>query len=224
MGYQFQFGEILLNADLLLRGLGYTLGLFALVFPPALLTGLLLALGRISGNRGLSLLATAYVEVFRNTPVMVQLIWFYYAFPVLTGWKMTAFSAAWLGLFLNTSAYAAEIWRGGLGSILRGQWEGAMALGMSWRRILWRIILPQAGRRMIPAFTNRGVELAKMTSISSVITVPELMYQAKMLSNQTYLPMETFAVAAVIYFIVIYPGTLAAYWLERRLGARGARQ
>lgn len=221
MDYQFQFGEILLNSDLLARGIWVTLGLFALSFPAALLAGLVLSLGRISQMRWVNLIASAYIELFRNTPVLVQLIWFYYAFPVLTGWKTTAFNSALLGLFLNTSAYSAEIWRAGLQSVARSQWEGAQALGMTWRRTLWRVILPQAGRRMIPAFTNRAVELAKMTSIASVITVPELMYQAKMLSSSTYLPMETFAVTAVIYFIIIYPGTLAAYWLERRLGARG---
>jgi polar amino acid transport system permease protein len=134
---------------------------------------------------------------------------------------MSSFTAAALGLFLNTSAYCAEIWRAGLQSVASGQWEAASALGMTTRRTLARIILPQAARRMIPAFTNRGVELAKMTSIASVITVQELMYEAKMLSTQSFLPLETFSVVAVIYFLVIYPGTLAAYGLERRLNSRG---
>lgn len=221
MSYQFQFGEILLNADLLLRGLKYTILLWLMVFPAALVLGMGLALMRIAGGWR-NALASGYIEIFRNSPVLIQLIWFYYAFPVLTGLQMTAFQAAWLGLFLNTSAYGAEIWRAGLQSIHRGQWEAARALGMTSRRLLWRIVLPQAAKRMIPAFTNRGVEVAKMTSVASVITVQELMYEAKMLSSSTYLPLETFTVVAFIYFILIYPGTLAAWWLEKRLAAKGA--
>jgi polar amino acid transport system permease protein len=149
-------------------------------------------------------------------------VWFYYAFPVLTGLQMSPFTAAALGLCLNTSAYCAEIYRGGLQSIVAGQWEAGKALGMPYWRVMRRIVLPQALRRMVPAFTNRGVELAKMTSIASVITVHELMYQARMLSTQTFLPLETFTVVAFIYFAVIYPGTLAAYVLERKLIAKGA--
>jgi polar amino acid transport system permease protein len=221
MDYQFQFGEVLANSDLLLRGIRLTLTLWALAFSGALVAGLFLGLARASTVKWINWLATGYIEVFRNTPVLVQLIWFYYAFPVLTGWQMNSFTAAALGLFLNTSAYCAEIWRAGLQSVASGQWEAGMALGMTTKRTLARIILPQAARRMIPAFTNRGVELAKMTSIASVITVQELMYESKMLSTQSFLPLETFSVVAVIYFLVIYPGTLAAYGLERRLNSRG---
>jgi polar amino acid transport system permease protein len=158
--------------------------------------------------------------VFRNTPVLVQLVWFYYAFPVLTGLQMSAFVAATLGLCLNTSAYCAEIYRGGVQSIVRGQWEAGRALGMGRWTLMRRIVLPQAVRRMIPAFTNRAVELAKMTSIASVITVQEMMYEARSLSSQTFLPLEAFSVVAVIYFLLIWPGSLAALALERRL-ARG---
>ncbi len=93
---------------------------------------------------------------------------------------------------------------------------------MSYWTLMRRIILPQAIRRMIPAFTNRGVELAKMTSIASVITVHELMHEARTLSTQTFLPLETFTVVAVIYFFLIYPGTVVASVIERRLNARGA--
>jgi polar amino acid transport system permease protein len=179
--------------------------------------GLFLGLARGSAARWLNWPATAYVEVFRNTPVLVQLVWFYYAFPVITGVQMSAFVAATLGLCLNTSAYCAEIYRGGVQSIVRGQWEAGRALGMGRWTLMRRIILPQALRRMIPAFTNRAVELAKMTSIASVITVQEMMYEARSLSTQTFLPLEAFSVVAVIYFLLIWPGSLAALAIERRL-------
>lgn len=222
MNYTFQFGEILANSDLLLRGLKLTVLLFVIALSGALVCGLFIGLARASARRVPNLIATAYIEIFRNTPVLVQLIWFYYALPSLSGWQPSAFTAAALGLFLNTSAYCAEIWRAGLQSLPAGQWEAGRAIGMSEWQLLRRVAVPQALARMVPAFTNRGVELAKMTSIASTITVQELMYEAKMLSTQTFLPLETFTIVAVIYFVLIYPGTLAAYALERRLNSKGA--
>jgi polar amino acid transport system permease protein len=220
--YEFAFAEVFANADLLLRGIWLTLALWLVAFGAGLLAGLFLGIARGSPRKALNWPATAYIEVFRNTPVVVQLVWFYYAFPVLTGIQMSAFTAASLGLCLNTSAYCAEIYRGGLQSITAGQWEAGRALGMGYWTLMRRIILPQAVRRMVPAFTNRAVELAKMTSIASVITVHELMNEARTLATQSFLPLETFTVVAVIYFVLIWPGTIAAGLLERRLAARGA--
>ncbi len=220
MDYEFAFGEILRDWDLLARGIRLTAALWVIAFGMALATGLFLGLARGSPRRALNWPATAYIEVFRNTPVLVQLVWFYYAFPVLTGIQVSPFLAASLGLCLNTSAYCAEIYRAGLQSIAVGQWEAGRALGLSRWRLLRHVILPQAMRRMIPAFTNRAVELAKMTSIASVITVHELMHEARTMATQSFLPLETFTVVAAIYFILIYPGTLATLLLERRLRAR----
>jgi polar amino acid transport system permease protein len=188
----------------------------------AMVAGLFVGIARGSRRIWLDWPATAYIEFFRNIPLLVQLIWFYYAFPILTGIKLSPFLAAALGFSLNSSAYCAELYRGGLQSIARGQWEGASALGMSYWQTMRRIVLPQAIARMIPAFTNRAVELAKSTSIASVIEVPELMYQARELSSATFLPLETFAVVSVIYFLLIYPGTWVASILEARYPARSA--
>ncbi len=222
MNYQLQFKTVFENAHLLVNGLWLTISLWALSFAFALVAGLLLGLARGSDKRWLNYGASAYIEVFRNTPTLVQLIWFYYALPVLSGVQIAPFTAAALALSLNASAYCAEIYRAGLQSVARGQWEGARALGMPYSKVMRRVILPQAVRRMIPAFTNRGVELAKMTSIASVIQVNELMYQARTISTQTFLPLETFTVVAAAYFIIIYPGTLGSYLLERKLSRKGA--
>ncbi|BBK31657.1 amino acid ABC transporter membrane protein 2 (PAAT family) [Stella humosa] len=221
MIYQPDFSDIVLNIDLLARGAWLTLALWGLALGFGLAAGLVLGVVRSAGNRWLSLPAAAYVEVFRNTPVLVQLVWFYFAFPVLTGWQMSGFAAAALGLSLNTSAYCAEIFRGGIGSIARGQWEAGRALGMGYPALMRRIVLPQAVRRMVPAFTNRGIELGKMTAIASVISVHELMYEARQLSATTFRPLEVFTVIAVLYFVVIYPGTWLSYRLEARLARRG---
>lgn len=218
----FQFGEILVHTDVLLRGVGLTVALWAIAFACGLTFGLGFALLRLSDRRWLSWPARLLVELFRNTPVLVQLVWFYYAFPVLTGLQLPAFWAAALALSLNATAYCSEIYRGGIRSIVRGQSEAARALGMTAPRTLRRVILPLVTRRMLPAFTNRGVELAKNTSVASIVTVNELLYQARMLSSEYYLPLETFTIVAAIYFVLIYPGTLVAYGLERRFAARGA--
>ena len=221
MRYHFQFREILDNSDLLLRGIGLTVALWLVSFAFAMSAGLLIGIARGSRVRWLNWAATFYIELFRNIPLLVQLIWFYFAFPVLSGIKLAPFTAATIGFSLNSSAYCAELYRSGMQSIGRGQWEGAHALGMTYTQALRRIILPQAIRRMIPAFTNRAVELAKSTSIASVLEVPELMYQARELSSATFLPLETFAVVSVIYFLLIYPVTWASSVLERRLAVGG---
>ncbi len=219
---QFQFGEILAHTDLLLRGVGLTAGLWAIAFACGLSFGLGVALLRLSGSRWMAWPARLFVELFRTTPVLVQLVWFYYALPVLTGLQLPAFWAAALALSLNATAYCSEIYRGGIRSIVREQSEAARALGMTSARTMRRVVLPQVMRRMLPAFTNRGVELAKNTSVASIVTVNELLYQARMLSSEYYLPLETFTIVAVIYFVLIYPGTLLAYGLERRYAAKGA--
>ncbi|MCC7276662.1 MAG: amino acid ABC transporter permease [Alphaproteobacteria bacterium] len=221
MIYQPDFTDIVANVDLLARGAWLTLSLWAIAYAFGLAAGLVLGMVRTAGQPLMAWPAAAYVEVFRNTPVLVQLVWFYYAFPVLTGLQMSAFTAAALGLCLNTSAYCAEIFRGGIRSIDAGQWEAGRALGMTYGALMRRVVLPQAVRRMVPAFTNRGIELGKMTAIASVIAVHELMYEARLLSANTYRPLEVFTVIAVIYFVVIYPGTLLSYRLEARLGRRG---
>lgn len=220
MTYQPEFGEILANLDLLARGAWLTIALWAIAYGFGLAMGLLLGLVRTSTVPVVGWVAAGYVEVFRNTPVLVQLVWFYYAFPVLTGIQMSGFAAAALGLALNTSAYCAEIYRGGIRSIVRGQWEAGRAIGMTYPALMRRIILPQAVRRMLPAFTNRAIELAKMTAIASVVAVHELMYEARLLSANTFRPLEVFTVIGIIYFVVIYPGTLLSYRLERAMARR----
>lgn len=216
----FDFSDVLANGDLIARGARLTLLLWAVAYATGLAAGLLLGLARLAPSRWISWPAASPIEVFRNTPVLVQLVWFYYAFPVLTGLQMSAFVAAALGLSLNTTAYCAEIWRGGIAGIGRGQWEAGRAIGMDGFTLMRRIVLPQAIARMVPAFTNRAIELAKVTAIASVISVHELMYEARLLSANTYRPVEVFTIVALIYFVVIYPGTLLSYRLEARLARR----
>lgn len=220
MDYTWDFKVVVDNFPILLRGVWLTVELWAVAFVLGLMLGLLISLGPLSGRRWLRLPAIAYVEVFRNTPVLIQLIWFYYAFPIVLGQQLSPVVAAILALTLNTSAYCAEIFRGGIESIARGQWEAAKAIGMSRMTSLRRVILPQVGKRMLPAFTNRGIELAKVTSLASVLAVHEIMYQGRLLSSTYYRPLEILSVVALVYFVLIYPGSYLSSRLERRLAAR----
>jgi polar amino acid transport system permease protein len=216
-GYHWDFLAVLGNLDLLLRGLLVTIELAALSFAVGLALGLFVGAARFSKNKALNWPATAFIEVLRNTPALVQLMWFYYAFPILIGAQLTAFGAAAVALSLNTAGFCAEIFRGGMQSIARGQWEAARALGMTYPQLLRRVILPQAVRRMIPAFTNRGIELTKMTSLASTIAVAELLYEGKLLSSIIYRPIETYSTVAVIYFVVLHAATLIVNRLELHL-------
>ena len=220
MKYVWDFAVVADNFPLLLRGLVVTIELWAIAFAIGLALGFAVSLARLSRRAWMNGPAIAFVEVFRNTPVLVQLIWFYYAFPIVLGQQLSPFTAAALALVLNTSAYCAEIFRGGIVSIARGQWEGAKAIGMTRSVTMRRIILPQVMRRMLPAFTNRGIELAKVTSLASLLAVQEVMYEGRLLSSTYYRPLEILTVVAVIYFVLIYPGSYLSYRLERRLAAR----
>lgn len=220
MDYTWDFKVVADNFPILLRGVGLTAVLWAIALTLGLAFGFVISLAHLSSKRWLRLPAIGYVEVFRNTPVLVQLIWFYYAFPIVIGFQLSPVTAAILGLTLNTSAYCAEIFRAGIESIARGQWEAAKAIGMTRSASLRRIILPQVGKRMLPAFTNRAIELAKVTSLASVLAVHEIMYQGRLLSSTYYRPLEILTVVALVYFVLIWPGSFLSARLERRLAAR----
>ena len=221
MNYDWDFGLVVQNYPVLLRGLLVTIELWVPGFLLGMAGGLLVALARLSGSAALRKLAIGYVELFRDVPVLIQLIWFFYAFPVLIGVQMQSFTATLLALALNTSAYCAEIFRGGIQSVAAGQFEGAKALGMTRAALMRRVILPQVGRRMLPAFTNRAIELAKVTSLASVLSVHELMYQGRLLSATYYRPLEVLTTVALVYFVVIYPGSYLSARLERRFARHG---
>ena len=218
--YQWDFGILWSYRWLFLNGLGVTVGFTVVIVVLGLVFGLFGAFGSLSRFKAVRLVALTFIEAFRCTPILVQLIWFFFAFPIVLGHQLTPFAAAVLGLTLNTSAYCAEIFRGGIQSIARGQWEGARALGMTYAMAMRRIVLPQVLKRMLPAFTNRGIELAKVTSLASVLAVHEVMYQGRLLSSTFYRPLEVLSVVAFIYFLLIYPGSYLSARLERRLATR----
>jgi polar amino acid transport system permease protein len=198
---------------------------------PAIGITLIYALGTIVGGmvigvftgaamlapyRVLTMPLDLYVQFFRCTPILVQIVWFYYAFPMIGGFNMSAWAAAGLGLTLYMGAFCAEIFRAGVVSIDRGQWQAARALGMTYLQLMRRIILPQGTRRMIPPFVNQSILQLKNTSLLYVVAVPDLMYTSSILTGQTYRPLEVYTTVAMIYFAMLYPLTLLAKRLETR--------
>jgi polar amino acid transport system permease protein len=221
VNYVWDFSSVYTNWYLLLIGLKNTIVLAVVCLVLGLFFGLFVGAARYSGKRVFNWPATAFVEVFRNTPVLVQIMWFFFAFPIISPFNINAFTAAALGLTLNTIAFSSEIYRAGIQSIHKGQWEAAKALGMSYVQQMKRIILPQAIKRMIPAFMNRAVELVKMTSLASVIAYGELMHQAKTISTIAFNPIEMYTSVALIFFALIYPFALLVGRLELKIKARG---
>lgn len=222
MAYRWNFAPVLDNADVLLAGAVGTLRLFVICLVAGLSLGLLVGLARYARSWAWHAPATVFVEFFRNTPVLVQILWFYFALPILLPFEISPLAAAALGISLNSAAFSAEIYRGGIQSIERGQWEGARALGMTHAQAMRRIVLPQALRRMLPALTNRGIEIFKMTTLASAVAYVDLLQQGKLLASLNFNPIETYTVIAVVFFLCLFPLVQLTYALERRLG-RGDR-
>ena len=155
-------------------------------------------------------LLVAYIELFRCTPLLVQIIWFYYAFPVVIGVNIPAHVAAVTVLSLYGGAFYAEIVRGSIESVHRGQWDAARALGLGPWRVLRLVILPQALKPMLAPYVNQSVTQLKNTSLVSVIAVPDLVYNATLINAETYRPLEVYTIVALIYFAILFPATLVA--------------
>lgn len=221
MGYEWDFAVVFRNYDLLLLGLINTLKVTGLALLFGVPLGLLLALLRLYGNRAVRLPVGFVIEFLRTTPPIAQLFWFFFAMPILIGVEIDPFRASVLTFSLQSSAFFAEVFRGGIQSIDSGQWEAAKAIGMNRNQTLGRIILPQAVKRMIPAFLERAIELMKTTTLVSTISYADLLYQANSIAQSTYRTIEVFTVAAAMYFVVILACSIAVRRLEIRLARSG---
>jgi len=218
--YDWDFAFLWHYRGLILYGLGITIIYTIVTIAIGMVIGLVTGLLRLSSNKFITLPLTAYVEVFRCTPLLVQIIWFYYAFPVIIGIDIPAVIAAGLVLSLYTGAFYAEVVRGGVNSIERGQWDAARSIGLRYVQLMRLVILPQAFRRMIPPFMNQSIIQLKNTSLVSTIAVADLLYEGQMITAATYRPLEVYTMVAVLYFAVLFPLTLAAQQVERRLARK----
>jgi polar amino acid transport system permease protein len=213
-GYVWDFMALWKYRSLLLAGLAYTLGFTVICIALGLFVGLVTGLGRLSSNPLLAAPLRAYIELFRCTPVLVQLVWFYYALPVLTGIELSAVTAATLCLSLYGGAFYSEIIRGGIISVDVGQVEAAKAIGMRPHQVMRRVVLPQAFKKMVPPLMNQSIMQLKNTSLLSVLAVPDLLYQGQVIAHEIYRPLETYTFIAIAYFCVLLPVTIWAKRLE----------
>ena len=217
MSYEWDFSFLLQYSRLIGIGTVYTIGFTILTALSGLLVGGVIALARLANKRIITAPLIVFMEIFRCTPVLVQLVWCYYALPIVSGIELSPSMAAFITLTLYGGSFFAEIIRGGIGSIDIGQWDAGRALGMRRVALMKRVILPQALKRMLPPLVSQVVLQLKNTSLLSVLAVPDLLYQGQLITSATYKPLETYTMIAIIYFIILFPLTTFAHHLEKRL-------
>lgn len=186
---------------MLYAGLVFTIPITLISFSLGLLLGFIVALIRLYGPAPLKSLVRFYVWIIRGTPLLVQLFLIFYALPSV-GITLDAFPAAVIGFTLNVGAFTSEVIRATLLSVVKGQWEAAHSIGMSWAQSLRYIILPQAARVAVPPLSNTFISLVKDTSLASVITVPELFLAAQRIAAVTYQPLILYTEAAILYLLI----------------------
>ncbi len=207
----------------MLKGAVVTIELFALTIVISLPLGLPIALGSNSRIKPLSIICKIYVWIFRGTPLLLQLFFFYFFFPLVLNIQMNAFVTVVLTYVLNYAAYFAEIYRGGINSIDRGQYEAAHALGLSRRQTMGDIILPQTMKAILPPVVNETITLVKDTALASSLPVIELMKATNSAVNRMT-DMTPFFFAAIIYLIMTFVLTVVAGRLEKHFSRYDAKE
>ena len=215
--YHWDFYMIFQSFDLFLTGVWvtfiYTLGSIVI----GIVVGLAACFARLSRFWWLRLLARSYQELFRCTPLLVQILWAYYALPMILGVTISNTMAGLLTLALYVGSFYAEIFRGGILAVDRGQREAAASIGMSSSQAMFYIIMPQAIKSMLPSFINQSVIQLKNTSLLYAISIAELTYMTTVVTSETYRPLEAYSMAAILYFAMLFPLTQIADHFERRM-------
>jgi polar amino acid transport system permease protein len=205
--------------DALLAGLVVTVEVCAIAFVFAVAVGLVLCLVRMY-VKPLRPVAIALIEFFRATPILVQLLWVTYVWPALFGFPDSFFAAGWLALGLQSSGYLAETFRGGIEAVPRGQREAAYSVGMSPTTTFCRIILPQVSLAAAPSIVNQFTVIVKSSTLVSVITVQDLMFQSQKIVNIWYEPIEILTATAAIYIAIVFLVSIAGKTLSDSLRRR----
>ncbi|WP_282608917.1 amino acid ABC transporter permease [Pelagibius sp. Alg239-R121] len=205
------------NLNFLISGLYYTILLSVTAIVISVVVGLLVALPGLSSKRPLRMFSRTYVEVVRAVPILVLILWVYYGLPQLSGLTITVFWAGVIALALSDSAFEAEIFRAGIQSIAKGQYEAAHSISLSYADTMRFVILPQAIRRILPALGNQLVYMLKMSSLVSVIGMQELTRKANELVVSEYRPLEIYTILVLEYLVLILIVSAGVRWLERRM-------
>lgn len=208
------------NIDKLMSGLRFTFTLTIVVMFFGTIFGVLLALGRSFASKPVAWLCTAYIEIIRGTPMLAQLFILYFALPAY-GIRMTAVTVAYLGFTINCAAYQAEYTRGAIESVGSDQFKSAYSLGMGRWQTIFTIILPQAVRWAIPAWTNEFIYVLKYTSLAYIIGAPDLMTQGKFIASRNYQFFRVYLIVAIIYLIIVWISTWIIDRIEEKLKIPG---
>jgi len=212
----FDWSVVWQHRDALITGTATTILLTVATMAIAVPCGIVVAILRLYGWAPVRALAAAYVEFFRNLPLILVVFWAFYVLPILTGLGLPPLATGLAALALNVTAYNAETFRAGINSIRRGQVEAAMALGMDRVQALRRVVVPQALRRILPALASTWVSLFKDTSLVSVIAVTELAYVSMQIRAQSFRVLEMLTAMAAIYWLLGYPQAKLVDWIQRR--------
>jgi len=215
MGHGFGTPEFLF----LVQAVRWTLLLSLVALIAGGVVGLLIAVLRTAPIRPLRWLAVGYIQFFQGTPVLMQLFVAYYGLAVVFALKIDPWPAVILAFTLYSGAFLGEIWRGSIQAIPRPQWEAAECLALSFPKQLWYVILPQAMRISIPPTVGFVVQLIKGTSVAALIGFIELTRAGTLMTNLTFKPMIVYPVVAGLYFVLCWPLSLLAQYLERRIDA-----
>jgi len=205
---------------LLLEGLRNTLLLTCISYIIGLVLGLGLSILRVYGPLWVKAIVVTYIEIFRGTPMVVQLFLIYYSLPSI-GVRLDPFTSAIIAIGLNSGAYQAEYFRSAIGSISLGQWEAALSIGMKKATVIRTIVIPQVFRVALPALTNEIIYLLKYSSIAYFITVPELVYTGKIIGTRTFMYLQVYTVIAIIYVIFSLLFSELFFRVEKRISIPG---
>ena len=206
-----------INVKFLLSGLWYTIILSITAISISIVLGLIVALPGISSNKTFKGFNRFYVEIVRSVPILVLILWVYYGLPQIMNISIGVFWAGVIALSLSDSAFMAEIFRAGIQSISRGQYEAAHSISLNYRDTMRFIILPQAIKRILPALGNQLVYMLKMSSLVSIIGMQELTRKANELVVTEYRPLEIYSFLVLEYLILILIVSAGVRWLERKM-------
>lgn len=214
--YEFDWGVVSDAWPNLLGGLGVTLQIAAITIILSMILAIPVAVARMSNIEIIRWVAQIYIEIFRCTPMLVQLFWIYYALPALTGVTIPGFASAVIALTANLTAFMAECYRSGFQAVPVEQIEAGKMLRLNRLQQLRYIIVPQALRQQTPVILSLNISMFKDTALVSTIAVHDLMFTANQAATETYRALELFTMAAVVYFVIAFPVSLLTSYLERR--------
>lgn len=215
--YHFDFHVVWAGTKFVSAGIPLTLGVSIAALVLGVLIGMPLGIFQTQPNRRFFQgFAHAYVELFRNVPVLVQIVWFYYVLPVFTGINLGPVTAGIIALGLNTSAFLAEIFRGGITGIPSGQYEASSSLGFTRTASMRYVILPQVIRKMLSPLVNQFIVLIKESALIAYIGVLDIMHRGDLVATDYSRPLEAYTVVAIAYFALCYAASRSARYVENR--------